>query len=260
MRRVVLVHWNEAEAAGRLGALASAGFEAERLERTGGRGLKALRERPPDAFVIDLDRRPSQGRDLGLWLRRQKPTRRVPLVFVGGPLEKVAAVKKLLPDAVFGSWREVAALVKRAIRHPPSEPVVRDVFAGYSGTPLAKKLGVEPGSTVALLGAPGDFASVVAELPEGVRIRRQARGRVDLALLCVRSRDELRRRFPPAGRALVERGRLWVAWPKKASGVVTDLTQQHVREHGLAAGWVDFKICAIDATWSGLCFVRRRGS
>ena len=77
-------------------------------------------------------------------------------------------------------------------------------------------------------------------------------------MLFVRSLAELRRRFPVAGRALVERGRLWIAWPKKASGVETDLTQGYVRKTGLDSGLVDFKICAIDATWSGLCFTRRK--
>ena len=118
----------------------------------------------------------------------------------------------------------------------------------YSGTPLPKKLGVREGAVVALLGA----------LPVGVRLQEQARSRAHLIVLFAKSRAELERRLPAAIRALAEGGRLWVAWPKKASGVAARLTQADVRSVGLGAGLVDYKVCAIDATWSGLCFARRR--
>lgn len=130
--------------------------------------------------------------------------------------------------------------------------------AGYSGTPLPRKLGIKSGETVALLGAPDDFDDTLGELPDGVRVKRQARGRADRVLVFARSRAELARRFPAAERALVERGGLWLCWPKKASGVATDLAEPDVRSFGLAAGFVDYKICAVDATWSGLLFARRK--
>jgi len=91
-------------------------------------------------------------------------------------------------------------------------------------------------------------------------VRRHARGGPELALLFARSRADLERRFPAASRAVGEGGSLWIAWPKQASGVKTDLTQAVVRAHGLGEGWVDYKICAIDETWSGLCFARRKRS
>jgi hypothetical protein len=122
-----------------------------------------------------------------------------------------------------------------------------------------KKLGISENHDIALLGAPDGFDATLGALPPGVRIRSQARGGSDIILLFVGSRSELRRRFPAAEKILREGGRLWIVWPKKASGVESDLTQQVVREFGLGSGLVDFKVSSIDTTWSGLCFTRRRG-
>jgi len=127
---------------------------------------------------------------------------------------------------------------------------------GYSGTPLPKKLGIGPGATVLLLGAPKGFETALGALPDGARTTRRARSG-GVLLLFVASRAALGERFPSALAALAPRGRLWICWPKKASGVATDVTERVVRAFGLERGLVDFKICAVDATWSGLCFVRR---
>jgi hypothetical protein len=129
--------------------------------------------------------------------------------------------------------------------------------AGYSGTPLPKKLGIKEGHEVAFPGAPEDFADTLGELPLGVRIKRVARGPLDVIVLFVRSRAELGRRIEPLGRAVHPAGGLWVAWPKRASGVETDMTEDIVRELGLPLGMVDNKVCAIDGTWSGLRLVWR---
>jgi hypothetical protein len=131
--------------------------------------------------------------------------------------------------------------------------------AGYSGTPLPRKLGIKPGSAVALLGAPPGFAErTLGALAEGATIRRDARSAFDVGLLFARSKADLSRRLPAAAKATGDPGALWILWPKKASGVVTDLAERAVRDLGLAAGFVDYKIAAIDSTWSGLCFARRK--
>jgi CheY-like chemotaxis protein len=258
MLRIRLVHWHEGEARERRATLEAAGFEVLYESLKDQSSLGRWREEPPDAVVIDLTRRPAQGRDLGLWLRQQKPTRRVPLVFVGGDSAKVDRVRGLLPDAVFVEWSNVAAGLARALRNPPTDPVVPDsVFAGYSGTPLPKKLGIKSGSTVALIGAPADFAATLGSLPKGASLRPSGRGKRDLTICFVGARHDLARRLPGLVKA-AEQGHVWIAWPKKASGVKTDLTQTHVRRAGLDRGLVDFKICAIDDTWSGLCFARRK--
>ncbi len=129
--------------------------------------------------------------------------------------------------------------------------------AGYSGTPLPRKLGIKAQARVALIGAPYDFDEVLGELPPGVSVRRRARGTFDVIVVFVQKRSELERRLPVLEKALDQAGGLWVAWPKRSSGVATDLGEGMVRELGLASGLVDNKVCAIDATWSGLRFVYR---
>jgi len=130
--------------------------------------------------------------------------------------------------------------------------------AGYSGTPLVTKLGIKPGMVVALLGAPDHVDELLVGLPEAVTFRRRAQGHLDLALSFQRERAVLERRLPAVLRGLRRDGALWVAWPKKASKVPTDITEDTVREVVLPLGLVDVKVCAIDDTWSGLKVVWRR--
>ncbi|MCA9604525.1 MAG: DUF3052 family protein [Myxococcales bacterium] len=131
-------------------------------------------------------------------------------------------------------------------------------MAGYSGTPLAKKLGLKDGHRLALLGAPEGFLGVL-DPPELAGLTTTLRGRasIDVLLLFTTTARELARRFAPARDRMAKNGGLWVCWPKRASGVVTDLTETTIRAHGLAAGLVDNKVCDIDETWSGLRFVWR---
>jgi hypothetical protein len=129
--------------------------------------------------------------------------------------------------------------------------------SGYSGTPLPRKLGIRDGSRVALVAAPDGFDAVLGALPSGAQVRTAARGHLDVVVFFVTRRAELARRFPTFVRALEPDGGLWVAWPKKTSGVATDLVFEAVQQVGLDAGLVDNKVCAIDGTWSGLRFVRR---
>lgn len=130
--------------------------------------------------------------------------------------------------------------------------------AGYSGTPLATKLGLKDGHRLALLGAPDGFLDAL-DPPDLAAITTSLRGGrpFDVAILFTTSAAALRRRFGATRRRLAKDGGLWVAWPKRASGLATDLTEGVVRAHGLADGLVDNKVCAIDETWSGLRFVYR---
>jgi hypothetical protein len=129
--------------------------------------------------------------------------------------------------------------------------------AGYSGTPLPRKLGIVEGCRVAVVSAPDGFASTLGPLPDGIEMRTQARGHLDVVVFFVTRRAELTRRFPIFARAIHPDGGLWVAWPKKTSGVATDLVFDAVQHTGLDAGLVDNKVAAIDDTWSGLRFVHR---
>jgi hypothetical protein len=129
--------------------------------------------------------------------------------------------------------------------------------AGYSGTPLPQKLGIRPGARVAPVRAPDGFERTLQPLPDGVRLRTQARGAQDVVLFFATRLAELERRFDGLARAVEPDGGLWIAWPKRTAGVATDLRENLVRDVGLAHGLVDNKVCAVDDTWSGLRFVYR---
>jgi hypothetical protein len=130
--------------------------------------------------------------------------------------------------------------------------------SGYSGTPLAKKLSIKADSHVATINAPEGFPALLDPLPEAVSFRDSLRGRSDVVVLFIVRRSELERRISAAGRTIFPNGGVWVGWPKKASGVKTDMTEDVVREIALPMGLVDNKVCAIDDTWSGLRVVWRK--
>ena len=127
---------------------------------------------------------------------------------------------------------------------------------GYSGTPLPAKLGIKAGSEVALINAPADF-EFDDDLPPGVSIRRRLGKQLDVVVYFVTKQSDLRRRWPALTASLTKAGGLWVAFPKKASRVVTDMTDHAVRAVALPTGWVDNKVCAIDETWTGVRCVLR---
>ena len=130
-------------------------------------------------------------------------------------------------------------------------------MAGYSETPLAKKLGIKENSQIALVGAPDNFPEELGSLPAGAAIVPQTRKPLDLILLFVTRKVDLLKHFTVLAQRLPAAGMLWVAWPKKASGVPTDLNFDVVQKHGLNVGLVDTKICAVNEVWSGLKFVYR---
>ena len=143
------------------------------------------------------------------------------------------------------------------MKSAPKKAAVPGKAAGYSGTPLPKKLGIRENGSVVLVNSPDRFERKLEPLPEGAQIIEDGKA-AKVAVLFALSERELVRDFRPLAKALPEKVAFWIAWPKKASGVATDLTEDVVREFGLDSGWVDYKVCAIDETWSGLCFARKK--
>jgi len=129
--------------------------------------------------------------------------------------------------------------------------------AGYSGKPLVAKLGIKPDTRIAILNAPRGYDRVLGKLPPRVARRPSVVGPLDFIQFFTHRKGELERRFPTLERALAPAGMLWISWPKKSSGVTTDLTEDGIRAIGLAHGLVDVKVAAVDDVWSGLKFVRR---
>jgi CheY-like chemotaxis protein len=258
VRQIRLIHWSLDEAQERAQRITEAGYDVDFRVPAGASFLRELGNGPPAAVVIDLSRLPSQGRDVALMIRKRRATRQIPLIFVGGDPRKVERIRALLPDAAYSCWERIGRSLEDTIAHPPGEPVVpRSSFEAYVGRPLSAKLGIKVGSAVALVGAPQGFRETLGELPHGARLLGEAQQECDLTLWFVRSVEELERGIGQMS-AQAHGGPLWIAWPKRASSIATDLSQQHVREMGLAARLVDYKICSIDKTWSGLLFTRRK--
>lgn len=257
MKRIRLIHWNDVEARTCLERLRNAGYEPE-FDTFSNETLHAIKEDPPDAFVIDLSRLPSQGRDLGFTFRKTKATRQVPIIFSSGLPEKVAHIRSHFPDAIFCNWDTIRNAIEEALIHPPVSPKVPEsVFEAYRSTPLPKKLGIKPNSRVLLVDAPGEIERTLGELPDGVRLKRDTQDLADITLWFVRSRDMLMRKIEEMN-PFARSGGLWIIWPKKSSGVENDVSQQVVRQAGLDNGMVDYKICSIDEVWSGLRFTQRK--
>jgi hypothetical protein len=254
--RVHLVHWDPVDGQARAAAVTALGHTVSYLPGVTGTPLmRALRAGEAEAFLIDLGRRPSHGREVAMALRSSLATRHRPIVFVGGEPDVVARLKALLPDATFAPWGRVKAALARARKHQPAAPVVPPDTV-YAGRSLSQKLGIATSEVVAVVGAPPGFAALLAPLPDGARLTASPGASAMRFVWFVRSRRELDAALGRLG-GLLTTQTAWLAWPKAASGMKTDLNGNVVREAGLAAGLVDFKVCSIDDTWSGLAFKRR---
>jgi hypothetical protein len=253
MAKVKLVHWNFVEAQELAERFLSSDFKID-AKLPDQHFLKELRANRPDVILISLDRLPAQGRDLAVSVRSQKSVCSIPIVFGGGKSDKVEKIRQLLPDAVYAEWDRASQAVSEAIQNPPEHPITFESgFSAYADTPLPKKLGIKANSMVALIDAPDGFEEVLGPLPTGASLSRELEDQHGLTIWFVRTLEVLQKEI---GRAveLSRRGSVWIAWPKRGSRLESDLTQQKVREIGLGAGLVDYKICSIDEAWSGLLF------
>lgn len=255
--RVHLVSWDAADGQARAAAIATAGHQVDFLpDVTGTPLMRALRASGAAAVIIDLGRRASHGREVAMALRSSPATRQRPIVFVGGTPDVTAKMRRVLPDAVYTTWGRLKTSLPKAVAAAPASPVVpRDAL--YAGRTLAQKLGIAAGERVAVAGAPPTLAALLGPLPAGARLTGGISAEASRFLWFVRSRRELDHAVARLA-ALVTTQVAWLAWPKATSGVVTDVTGATVRDTGLAAGLVDFKVCSVDPTWSGLAFKRRR--
>lgn len=255
MAIIRLIHWDGPEGRERRLRLASHGHHVE-FDDLDGPGLtRILRRTIPDAYLIDLSRRPSSGRTVAMWLRTNKTTRHVPIVFVDGDPAKVKQVRELLPDAIYSTWPRLKTAIPKAIAAPVKHPIVPP-SAIYTGRSTADKLGIKPAMRVCIVNAPPGFIASLSA-PDDVTFTARAKADCDLFIAFARNRREVFGHLATLDKDIV-RQTLWLAWPKRASGVKADVDGNFVRESGLASGWVDFKICALDDTWSGLAFKRRK--
>jgi CheY-like chemotaxis protein len=256
---VRLVCWNADQARERSAALERAGFEVDSAPLNPSGLIGHFRQHTPSVILIDLDRLPSHGREVGIALRQSKATRRIPLVYAGGEPGKAARVRAELPDAFYCAWDGVTKSLREALRHAPANPVQPPShMERYTGAALPVKLGLKKGLEVSLLGAPDEFEEQLGELPEGAKLSTRLTRSAGLALWFVRSRRELESQTGYLSARLPEGCALWIVHPKRSGRYKVDFNQNDVRAAGLASGLVDFKVCSVDADWSGLKFARRK--
>lgn len=250
MARIRLLHWKEEECAPRAERLRQLGYEVDSHVLTSS-SMKEFREHPPAAVVIDLGRLPSQGQAIGVFLRRSKSTRLIPLIFVDGDPEKVSKVKESLPDARYTTYTKIGPVLEDVLANPVKEAAVPKP---HGPVPLNKKLGLKVGQPVGLINAPKDFESKIPN----AETRRNPKTKVSLTLWFVETRKEFETALPRM-RERAEDGGIWIVWPKTTKTAKPDINGNIVRETALTAGLVDFKICAVDDTWSGMRFAVKRG-
>jgi len=260
--RILVVHWKPEEAESGLALLRRAGHEVEVYADRGGVGLAKYKQEVPEVVLVSLERLPSHGRHFAHCFRTTKATAQVPIVFVGGVEEKVAIAREMLPDAICCSWRGVRGAVTRALK-------IKQTQAPQPGAAhdkaLWQKLEIRAGDRVLQLGGPEDLLPLLGEgLPTDVELLATDDpdigdlGPADLVLLFAQLLQDIKQWFPQAAALTPDKRQLWICWPKKSSGVDTNVTQAAVMAYARASGWADFKICRVDDTWSGHMLRRRR--
>ena len=258
MARVRVVHWNANEAAALLSVLCAAGHTVDYDEKLVPEAFRAIRQSPPDAIVIDLSRLPSHGREVATFLRGHKATRGKPILFVDGEPAKVAAIRKLLPDAVYARAARVRPALAEALAKRPVHPVVPvQMMDRYAGRSACQKLGIGAGAIAALVDPPRNYASVIGALPAGASLAETPSGRCAVTLWFVNDAGVCRAALPRMCK-IATGTKLWVLWPKLAAGRQAGISQQFLRESAAAVGLVDYKICSVDETWSAMLFACRK--
>jgi CheY-like chemotaxis protein len=253
--RLQLFYWHAKEGEEHADALRHLNYDVHLASAFSRELMTTLRQNPPHVFIIDLSRIPSHGREVAMALRSYKDTRSLPIVFVEGEKEKVGRTKAMLPDAEYATWDDLAKRLPHILKRP-AVPVSKryTIMDAWAGAPLAKKLGIKSDSHVVLIDAPKGFRDL---LPTEIKVQKGLRYRGTLTMWFVDSLLRLQQDLPVALEC-ARNGNLWICWPKQGCGRKTDLRQTEVRREGLAHGWVDYKICSIDATWSGLLFSKRK--
>lgn len=258
---VRLICWNDELAQQQAKEIAKLGYRVEASSLRGSSAFVShIRNLNPAVVVIDLDRLPSHGREVAIVLRGSKTTRHVPIVFAGGVEEKVVRLRTELPDAVFTSWEKLAGALKKVLASPPIEPVlITPHMQRWHNSPLTRKLGISANMKVALIGGAEDgMEEIIGELPDGASLSSRMVPGTQLVLYVAHSLRELDAAVDHAKAHLPEGTSFWIIHPKTSAKLHTDFNQNDARELALGRGFVDYKVCAVDAQWSGLKFARRK--
>jgi CheY-like chemotaxis protein len=254
MPRVRLIHWKAAEAAKYIDRLSAAGHDVEYDEQFSPAMLRSWRESPPAAFVIDLSRLPSHGREIAIALRQYKATRRIPIVFSEGAEEKIEKTRALLPDAVFCEFSKLSSTLRKALATSPKDVVVPDaMMKRYASRSTAQKLGIKERSAVMVVDPPRDILIVLGDLPADVEF---VETKAAVTVCFAHEPHSLRIRISEL-RGVAGESKLWICW-RKGKSAEGGVSERLVRETGISLGLVDYKICSLNEVWSGILFARKR--
>ncbi len=252
------MHWKRPEAAKHIAFLRGAGYRVDYEEQFRPGLLRSWRESPPDAFVIDLSRLPSQGREIAIALRQSPATRRIPIVFCEGASEKVDKIRAELPDACYSTLARLASTLKKALAKEWVDPVTPTAMMDrYAARTAAQKLGIKECSRVVLIDPPRDYRKALGELPRNVEILEEAMNNAGVTLCFVHEAHLLQSTLS-AVRDRAGISKLWILWRKGGSATRGEITERLVREQAIDLGLVDYKICSVDKVWSAMLFAPRR--
>jgi hypothetical protein len=211
----------------------------------------------PSVLVLDLDKVPSRSREVAIALRTSKAARHIPILFAGGAPEKIDRLRAEFSDGKFASWPEAPQAIAALLENPPETPP-KLPERNYSATPLSKKLGIRDDMHIALLAAPDGFEEILGDLPENVTLTQRITTVTNLALCFIRPLDDLAATLEILTLRLPQPASAWIIYPKRSGRHRADFNEDHVRDHALAAGLVDYKVCSVDSDWSALKFAHRK--
>lgn len=258
-KRILYFHWHNEETTANVSKIKLKGYVVELGVLNSQVDFKTIRNNPPDIFLIDLTRIPSHGKEVAVGFRSYKSTKQIPIIFIDGVKDKVAKIQDILPDAIFTSWVNLKSAIKSAEEIDKDTLVVKkNILQAYANTPLPQKLGIKENTIIGLFDPPRDLKHTLSDLPHGVKFIKNPKKKCDLVLLFALFMGGLENNFEKMNYCLKEGGSVWILWPKKTSAIDSDLKQQEVRAYGLARGFVDYKVCSFNETWSGLKFSRRK--
>jgi CheY-like chemotaxis protein len=257
-RTIRLVCWDEKLIHERAAAIKKAGFTVDASPFRTDRLIGRIRDSAPALILIDLDRLPSHGRAVAMVLRSGKSTCHIPILFAGGTAEKIERIRWEIPGAFFTGWPLLAAAIRKALQAPSQAIQAAPYMRHYTNSSVVKKLDIKPRQKIALLGAPDGFEEQLGDLPDGVEFQTAMNRGTQLVLWFVRSLAELEQETDFVAARLPQGVSVWIIYPKQTSRIRVDFNQNNVRATGLAAGLVDYKVCAVDADWTGLKFARKK--
>ncbi len=211
----------------------------------------------PAILVLDLDKTPSRGREIAIALRTSRAARHIPILFVGGLPEKVDRIRGEIPDVHFAEWADAARKMREVLKQPQAMHAAMP-HRSYAATPLPTKLGIRARMQVALVAAPDGFEGILGELPEGAALGSRVTAKTELALCFVRSWAELSGTVDLLAGQLPVGASVWIVYPKRGLRQASDLNENVIRDAGLGAGLVDYKVCSVNDEWSALKFAHRR--